>query len=270
MCPTISGTMSTGATRSSLPSCRPPDSSPRSSRGAGYRRTAPSSANGSCLVPVYRFFLRETMNLSDGLLLARLEPLGGHTPRRHRVPPTGRMPFAAAERVVDRVHRVAADVRPATTPALPSRLADPDVLVLYVPHLAHRGAAVRCTSRVSPDGSRNVTYLPSFATTCTEAPALRAICPPLPGRNSTLCTWVPRGMFRSGIAFPGTTSTRSPRRPCRPPQAERMQDVSLVAVRVDDQRDPGRPVRVVLDRRHATRHTLVVAAYLVRLKSITR
>ncbi len=36
----------------------------------------------------------------------------------------------------------------------------------------------------------------------TLEPALRAILPPAPGRNSTLCTTVPTGMKRNGRALP--------------------------------------------------------------------
>ena len=65
-------------------------------------------------------------------------------------------------------------------------------------------------NRVSPDGSRTVTYLPSLATTCTDDPALRASCPPFPGLSSTLCTCVPSGMFARGSVLPGRMSTLSP------------------------------------------------------------
>ena len=41
-------------------------------------------------------------------------------------------------------------------------------------------------------------------------PALRAICPPLPGFSSTLWIWVPSGMFFSGSALPGRMSTLGP------------------------------------------------------------
>lgn len=66
------------------------------------------------------------------------------------------------------------------------------------------------TRRTSLEGIRNVAYSPSLATTCTAAPALRAIWPPLPGRSSTLCTTVPSGMFLSGRALPGRMSAVAP------------------------------------------------------------
>src|SRR5438093_6050589 len=40
--------------------------------------------------------------------------------------------------------------------------------------------------RISPDGIFTDAYSPSLATSCTDDPALRAICPPRPGRSSTL------------------------------------------------------------------------------------
>src|SRR5438046_1716704 len=45
------------------------------------------------------------------LAVARLVALGGLAPRRHRVAAAGGLAFTTAERVIDRVHRYAADVR---------------------------------------------------------------------------------------------------------------------------------------------------------------
>ena len=41
------------------------------------------------------------------------------------------------------------------------------------------------TMRISPEGRRRVAYLPSRATSCTDAPAERPILAPPPGRSST-------------------------------------------------------------------------------------
>src|ERR687889_1382934 len=48
-----------------------------------------------------------------------------------------------------------------------------------------------CTSRISVERRRRVTYSPSLATTCALEPAVRASWPPLPIFSSTLCTLVP-------------------------------------------------------------------------------
>ena len=45
---------------------------------------------------------------------------------------------------------------------------------------------------------------------CTEAPALRAICPPLPAFISTQWTWEPTGMFFNGSALPGLIGASEP------------------------------------------------------------
>src|SRR3954451_13270960 len=58
------------------------------------------------------------------LVVARLLALGRLAPRGHRMAPAGRAAFAAAMRVVDRVHRDAAFVRPAPEPARARGLAD--------------------------------------------------------------------------------------------------------------------------------------------------
>src|SRR5579871_4661077 len=51
------------------------------------------------------------------LRIARLVALGRHAPRRHRMAAARRLAFTTAERMVDRVHRDAADVRPDAEPA---------------------------------------------------------------------------------------------------------------------------------------------------------
>src|SRR5688572_15843664 len=58
------------------------------------------------------------------LPVARLEALGRLAPRRHRVAAARRLAFTAAERVIDRVHRHAADVRLLAEPAVAAGLAD--------------------------------------------------------------------------------------------------------------------------------------------------
>src|SRR5215218_1825013 len=50
------------------------------------------------------------------LAVARLVALGRHAPRRHRMASARGLAFAAAERVIDRVHRHAAHVRPLPEP----------------------------------------------------------------------------------------------------------------------------------------------------------
>src|SRR6266540_1265713 len=100
---------------------------------------------------------------------------------------------------------------------------------------------VTSTWRISPEGIRRVARPPSLASSWMATPAERPILAPPPGRSSTAWTKVPTGMLRNG-------------------EAVRRQDVALLAVEVVEQRDPGGPVRVVLDRRHLGRHPVLVAA----------
>src|SRR5581483_2649297 len=76
--------------------------------------------------------------LRGRLVLAGLLALGREAPRRHRVTTTRGAAFAAAMRVIDRVHRDAAVVRATTHPALAAGLADRDVHVVGVRHRADR------------------------------------------------------------------------------------------------------------------------------------
>src|SRR5436309_11902956 len=76
------------------------------------------------------------------LVVARLEALGELAPRRARVTTAGGAAFAAAHGVIHRVHGDAAVVRPTTEPAGAARLAEVEVEVLHVAHLADGRAAV--------------------------------------------------------------------------------------------------------------------------------
>src|SRR5260370_2536666 len=88
--------------------------------------------------------LRTSLNNESvsAFVIPRLVALGRNAPRGHRVPAARGLAFAAAERVVHRVHRDAADVRPLPEPAAPARLADRDVLVIEVADLADRRVAL--------------------------------------------------------------------------------------------------------------------------------
>src|SRR5207248_6745800 len=60
--------------------------------------------------------------LIGALVVARLETTGRLAPRGHRMPPAGGFAFAAAVRMVHRIHGHTAIVRRLAHPALPSRL----------------------------------------------------------------------------------------------------------------------------------------------------
>src|SRR5262245_25839451 len=93
--------------------------------------------------PIRRLLLSPFQNELLALLPpARLEALRRHAPRRHRMPAAGRLAFAAAERVIDRVHRDAANVRAPAQPAAAAGLADRHVLVIEVADLADRREAL--------------------------------------------------------------------------------------------------------------------------------
>src|ERR1700692_4534321 len=72
------------------------------------------------------------------LVLARLLAPGRLAPRRHRMPGAA---GAAAERMVDRVHGLAADMAAPAHPAATPGLADRDVHVVGIGHCADGGDA---------------------------------------------------------------------------------------------------------------------------------
>src|SRR3954447_7952390 len=75
------------------------------------------------------------------LVLTRLFALGRLAPWRHRMPSARRFAFAAAMRMIDRVHRDAAHRRLSAEPAIAAGLADHDVLVVGVRYGPDRRAA---------------------------------------------------------------------------------------------------------------------------------
>src|SRR5437868_11006802 len=76
------------------------------------------------------------------LIVACLVPAGGLAPRRHRMASAGGLAFAAAMRMIHRVHRNAAVMRTFPQPACPSGFPDGDVLVIGVADLPDRRHAV--------------------------------------------------------------------------------------------------------------------------------
>src|ERR1700709_1689219 len=75
----------------------------------------------------------------------------------------------------------------------------------------------RSTLRISPEGIRSWACGPSLATSCTLAPAERAILAAPPGRSSIAWIVVPAGMLRIGSELPGLMSALAPfsiRSPC--------------------------------------------------------
>ena len=101
-----------------------------------------------------------------------------------RVATTGGLALATTVRVVDRVHRHTADGRALALPAHAAGLAPVDVRLLGVADLADGGAAADVDVADLAGGIRSWAYGPSLATSCTLAPAERAILAPPPGRSS--------------------------------------------------------------------------------------
>src|SRR6185503_13379211 len=90
------------------------------------------------------------------LVLPRLEPLRELAPRRAGMAAAGRTAFAAAHRVIDRVHGDAAVVRAAPLPARAAGLADVHRGVLDVADLANGGAAVEVDAAGLAGGEPNL------------------------------------------------------------------------------------------------------------------
>src|SRR3954469_6761482 len=162
------------------------------------------------LLPQRFLFVRRRRTISWSLALRRrVRPSGlphGLTGWRPpevlpSPPPCGwSIGFMATPRTVGRLpfHRM--------RPALPQLMLLCSALPTSPTVARHRTS----TLRISPDGMRSCAYGPSLATSCTPAPAERAILAPPPGRSSIACTTVPVGMLRNGRLLPTLMSARAP------------------------------------------------------------
>src|SRR4051812_7820206 len=177
------------------------------------------------LLPQRFFFVRRRRTISWSLALwCRVRPSGlpfGFTGWRPpdvlpSPPPCGwSTGFMATPRTVGRLpfHRM--------RPALPQLM----LLCSALPTSPTVARQRTSTLRISPEGMRSCANAPSLATSCTLAPAERAIFAPPPGRSSIACTTVPTGMLRSGRALPGLMSALGPfsmRSPCFSSRGARM------------------------------------------------
>ena len=211
------------------------------------------------LVP-YAFLWRLRTIITCVRLLVRVFlPLAGWPHGRHRMAVAAR---AAAQRVIDRVHGLAAHRRADAAPAVGAGLADlTRRLCSSLPTSPIVARQFTCTRRISPERRRSCAYSPSRASSCTPAPAARAICAPLPGIISTQCTVVPTGMLRSGSALPVLIGASEPLSIfCADRDALGRDHVAALAVGVAQQRDVGAAVRVVFEALDLRRDPVLVAA----------
>src|SRR5262249_27307813 len=188
---------------------------------------------------------------ADDHPVARLVGLAGAPlrlpPGADRVTATGTLALAAAERVVDRVHRHPAHLRAASLPAAPARLAELDVALLGVADLADSGPA----GRVHPpdlSGGHAQLRVAGLLGKQLDAGAGRACdlgtatCPQL-DRVDHGAGW---DVAQRKAVAGADIRARAVFHPVPLGQALGAQDVTLLAVGVVQQRDPGRAVGVVL------------------------
>src|SRR5206468_6750665 len=194
------------------------------------------------------------------VLAARALAERRYVPRRDRVAAALRLALAAAVRVVDGIHRGAAHRRALPTPATAAGLAARDVLVVDVPDLTDCGPAnerhaPHLAGREAQDGERAV-LRDELDARAGRARHLRTLARlELDGmderarRDVLERERVADADVRAGTRLDGRTDA----------QLGGREDVGLCAVRVVEQRDSRRPVRVVLDRRDLGRHAVLPA-----------
>src|SRR5690606_3308011 len=179
------------------------------------------------------------------LVATSLVALGRLAPRRHRVAVAA---GAAAVRVIDRVHDLAADRRPDPAPALGAGLADLAQAVLLVAHLADRGAAVDVESahlaRAHPHLGVDALAGHQPRRGAGGAGDLGALAG---GHLDRMDSGSDRDV-PDGQRVPGPDGrVRAALQPVARHDPARGEDVATLAVGIAQQRDVGAAVRVVLD-----------------------
>src|SRR5436190_11477219 len=202
---------------------------------------------------------------ADDELVARLALLAGAAlglaPRRHRVPATGALSFAAPERVVDRVHRDAARLRAASLPSVATGLADRDQAGLAVADRTDRRAAV---DRYAPHLGRGQPQRCEHAFLGNELDG-RARAPAQLGTAARLeLDVVHRGSDRDVTQRQRVADADLAALAALHHGADletlRGDDVALLAVEIVQERKARVAVGVVLDCRDLGRHRVLVAA----------
>src|SRR5512140_521298 len=193
------------------------------------------------------------------LRLPRLVTLRGHAPWRNGVAAARGAAFTAAHRVIHRVHRDAAVVRPPAEPAAAAGLADHDVFMLEIADLSHRAVALLVEDPHLARRELHLRVLPflgdELAGRSGAAADLAAatrndlqVVDVRAERDQSQRQRVPHPDFRFRPGF----------EPVADRESVRGDDVTLLTVRVDEQRDAGRAVRIVLDRVHPGRNAALV------------
>src|SRR5262245_47312800 len=195
------------------------------------------------------------------LRLAGLESLADLPPRRAGMPPAGGLAFAAAHRVVDRVHRHAPDARQAPQPAGAPGLAERDVLVIQVAHLPDHRAAVDVKA---PHRTRRQPELRVVAVLRHELAerARRARHPGVAAREQldVVDVGAERDVLERQAVARLDLGVRTGLDELADPKAVGRDDVAALAVHIVEEGDARRAVRVVLDARHPRRDSGLVAA----------
>src|SRR3954468_9619516 len=199
--------------------------------------------------------------LRGALVDAGLETLGLLAPGRDRVRVAlAGLAFAAAVRVIDRVHGEAADGGPPALPAIAAGLADADDFVLGVPELSDGGTALEQHLAHLGRGHADLRVLAFLGHQLAErsgaADELRATA-------ALQLHVVDHGAERDRVQ--GQRVARADvdvvarLQDVADVHADRPEDVALLAVGVMEERDAGGAARVVLDGRHLRRHCVLFA-----------
>src|SRR5262245_53496806 len=181
-------------------------------------------------------------------------------PRRHRVIALA-LAFAAAHRMVDRVHDGPANRRAEAAPADPARLADRHVLVVEITHLADRRHTRQGDHPHLAGGQlqgRPLTLLGEELRLRAGAPAELGAAPGL--QLDVVHERADRDVPHRQRVARQDVRLRAGHHARAGPEPARRDDIALLAVPIVQQGQPRRAIRVVLDRRDPRRDPILLAA----------
>lgn len=200
------------------------------------------------------------------LVSPRLVTTGGLSPGRYRMSAAARFALTAAMRVIDRIHRNAAHFRTFSHPSAAASLTQRDILVFGIAYLADRCVA---DHRNLSNLARRHAKLSIFAVfgydLCKTAGGTHQLSALAGPKLDIVNLGAERDISdrqRISRQDVGILAAQHGRTDLEP---DRSDDVSLLAVKISDEGDMRRTVRIVLDLRD-----LAGIPALSRLKSMMR
>src|SRR5713101_8484564 len=191
---------------------------------------------------------------------ARFVTAGRLAPGRYRIAAAGGLAFTTTVRMVHRIHRDAADVRPDSLPTRSPGFAQRDILMLDVAYLAHSRAALNRHAPHFAGGHAQLCELAFLGQELRERSGCARHLSAFAGAQFDVVNLRAQRNAANWQSVPGknicflTTRDHFPHF-----QSDRSDDVAFFSVQISQQSNVRRAIRIVFDLSNARRHAVLVA-----------